>query len=59
VTTERPGLRKAANQIAAGEGADLEDVKMTNTGPIKVVAEVVMSWLGWSQGVASSAALSP
>jgi adenylylsulfate kinase-like enzyme len=48
VTTERrEELREAARQIAAGEGVGVEDVVLANDRPVPVVAEQVMTWLGW------------
>ena len=48
VTTERrEELREAARQIAAGEGAGIEDVVLANDRPVAIVARQVMSWLGW------------
>jgi len=48
VTTERQEeLREAARQIAAGEGAGIEDVALANDRPVGTVARQVMTWLGW------------
>ena len=48
VTTERQEeLREAARQIAAGEGVGVEDVELANDRPVPVVAEQILSWLGW------------
>jgi hypothetical protein len=48
VTTERQEeLREAARQIAVGEGAGIEDVMLANDRPVGIVAQQVMSWLGW------------
>jgi hypothetical protein len=48
VTTERrEELREAARQIAAGEGAGLEDLVLANDRPVAVVAQQIMTWLGW------------
>ena len=48
VTTERrEELREAARQIAAGGGVGLEDVVLANDRPVPVVAEQIMTWLGW------------
>ncbi len=48
VTTERrEELREAARQIAAGGGAGIEDVVLANDRPVAIVAQQVMSWLGW------------
>jgi len=40
-------LREAEAQLAASEGAGLEDVALANDRPIGVVAGEIMSWLGW------------
>jgi len=48
VTTERrDNLREAAASIAADEGAGVEDVVVANDRPVPVVAQEVMTWLGW------------
>ena len=48
VTTERQDdLRVAAASIAAGEGVGVEDVVVDNGRPVPVVAQEVMTWLGW------------
>ncbi len=48
VTTERrQELREAARQIAAGEGVGVEDIVLANDRPVPVVAQQVMTWLGW------------
>ena len=48
VTTERrEELREAARQIAAGEGVGVEDVELANDRPVPVVAEQILTWLGW------------
>jgi hypothetical protein len=48
VTTERrEDLREAARQIAAGEGVGVEDVVLANDRPVPVVAQQIMTWLGW------------
>jgi hypothetical protein len=48
MTTERrEELREAARQIAAGEGAGLEDIVLANDRPVPVVAQQIMAWLGW------------
>jgi hypothetical protein len=48
VTTERrEELRDAARQIAAGEGVGLEDVAVANDRPVPIVAQQIMTWLGW------------
>jgi hypothetical protein len=43
----RDDLRQAAASIAAGEGAGVEDVTVSNDRPIGVVAREVMAFLGW------------
>ena len=43
----RDDLRAAAASIAAAEGAGVEDVVIGNDRPIGVVAQDVMSFLGW------------
>ena len=49
VTTERrEELREAARQIEDGEGVGVEDVVLANDRPVPVVAEHVMTWLGWT-----------
>jgi adenylylsulfate kinase-like enzyme len=48
VTTERrEELREAARQIEAGEGVGLEDVVLANDRPVPIVAQQIMTWLGW------------
>jgi hypothetical protein len=48
VTTERQdNLREAAASIATGEGVGIEDVVVANDRPVPVVAQEVMTWLGW------------
>jgi adenylylsulfate kinase-like enzyme len=48
VTTERQEeLREAARQIAAGAGVGIEDVVLANDRPVGIVAQQVMTWLGW------------
>jgi len=43
----RDDLQQAASSIAAGEGAGIEDVVITNDRPIRVVAEELLAFLGW------------
>ena len=43
----RDDLRAAAASIAAGEGTGVEDVVIGNDRPIGVVAQDVMTFLGW------------
>lgn len=48
VTTERrEELREAGRQIAAGEGVGVEDVVVANDRPIAIVAQQIVTWLGW------------
>jgi adenylylsulfate kinase len=44
----RDDLREAASSIAAGEGVGVEDVTVANDRPVGLVAQEVMTWLGWS-----------
>ncbi len=49
VTTERQEeLLEAARQIAAGEGAGVEDVVLANDRPVGIVAQQILTWLGWA-----------
>ena len=49
VTTERrEELREAARQIAGGEGVGVADVVLPNDRPVPVVAQQIMTWLGWA-----------
>jgi len=49
VTTERQEeLREAAQQIAAGAGVGVEDVALANDRPVGIVAQQIMTWLGWA-----------
>jgi Adenylylsulphate kinase len=43
----RDDLREAAKQIASAEGVDLEDVTIVNDRPVHVVAQEIMTFLGW------------
>ncbi len=43
----RDDLREAAASIAAAEGAGVDDVVIGNDRPIGVVAQDVLSFLGW------------
>jgi hypothetical protein len=48
VTTERrEELREAAKQIAAGEGVGIEDMMLANDRPVAIVAQQIVTWLGW------------
>jgi hypothetical protein len=40
-------LREAAAAIAAEEGVGVEDVVVTNDRPMPLVAQEIMSFLGW------------
>ena len=49
VTTERQeDLQEAARQIAAGQGVGLEDLALANDRPVGIVAQQIMTWLGWA-----------
>jgi hypothetical protein len=53
MTTERQEeALEAGRQIAAGEGVGLEDLVLANDRPVPVVAEQIMTWLGWLHGPA-------
>jgi ABC-type dipeptide/oligopeptide/nickel transport system ATPase component len=43
----RDDLREAAEQIATAEGVGLEDVTLVNDRPVDVVAQQIMTFLGW------------
>jgi len=43
----RDDLREAASSIAAGEGVGVEDVTVVNDQPVGVIAQEIMTWLGW------------
>ena len=43
----RDDLREAALSIAAGEGVGVEDVTVANDQAIPVIAEQIVTWLGW------------
>jgi hypothetical protein len=43
----RDDLRDAAKQIATAEGDGLEDLTVINDRPVGVVAQEIMSFLGW------------
>lgn len=43
----RDDLQEAASSIATGEGVGVEDTTVVNDRPIGVIADEVMSWLGW------------
>ena len=48
MTTERQEeALEAGRQIAAGEGVGVEDMVLANDRPVPVVAQQVMTWLGW------------
>ena len=44
----RDDLREAAASIATAEGAGFEDITISNDRPVAVVAQEVMTFLGWS-----------
>ena len=43
----RDDLREAAEQIATAEGVGLEHVTIVNDHPVHVVAQEIMTFLGW------------
>ncbi len=43
----RNDLREAASSIATGEGVGVEDVTVVNDQPIALVADEILTWLGW------------
>ena len=43
----RDDLREAAEQIATAEGVGPEDVTIVNDRPVHVVAQEIMTFLGW------------
>jgi hypothetical protein len=43
----RDDLREAAEQIATAEGVGLEDVTIVNDRPVDVVAQQIVTFLGW------------
>jgi adenylylsulfate kinase len=45
----RDDLREAASSIAAGEGVGVEDVTVVNDGPVDLIAQEIITWLGWQQ----------
>lgn len=46
-TGRRDDLRVAGEWIATDRGAGIEDVTVSNQGPIRQVAAEVLDWLGW------------
>jgi hypothetical protein len=46
-TGRRDDLRRASDQIAASEGEGIEDLSLSNDGPIRQVALEILDWLGW------------
>jgi hypothetical protein len=40
-------MREAASSIAAGAGVGVEDVTVVNDRPVSLIAQEVMTWLGW------------
>jgi adenylylsulfate kinase-like enzyme len=47
----RDDLREAAASIATAEGAGCEDITISNDRPIAVVAQELMTFLGWLRAV--------
>jgi hypothetical protein len=43
----RDDLRDAAESIAASEGVGIEDLAIENDEPVQVIAQAVITWLGW------------
>lgn len=43
----RDDLREAAKQIGTAEGVGLEDVTIVNDRPVHIVAQEIMTFLGW------------
>ena len=43
----RDDLREAATQIATAEGAGLADLTIVNDRPVAVVAQEILTFLGW------------
>jgi hypothetical protein len=43
----RDDMREAASSIAAGAGVGVEDVTVVNDRPVSLIAQEVMTWLGW------------
>lgn len=43
----RDDLREAAEQVATAEGVGLEDMTIVNDRPVDVVAQEIMTFLGW------------
>ena len=43
----RDDLREAATQIATAEDAGLADLAIVNDRPVGVVAQEIMTFLGW------------
>jgi len=51
VTTARADdLRDAAAWVAAGEGSGFEDRTVANDRPLRVVADEIVSFMGWGEG---------
>jgi tRNA uridine 5-carbamoylmethylation protein Kti12 len=46
-TCRQDDLLEAAQWIAASSGVGLEDLTITNDGPVRQVASKVVEWLGW------------
>jgi hypothetical protein len=43
----RDDLAAAAASLASGEGVGVEDLVLGNDRPVQVVAQEIMTWLGW------------
>ena len=44
----RDDQREAASSIASGEGVGVEDATVLNDRPVGLVAQEIMTWLGWA-----------
>ena len=47
-TGRQDDLRRAAAAVAASEGVGIEDLTVSNDGPIRRVAIEIVEWLGWN-----------
>jgi adenylylsulfate kinase len=43
----RDDLREAVSSITAGDGIGVEDMTVVNDQPVAIVAQEIMTWLGW------------
>jgi hypothetical protein len=43
----RDDLAEAAASLASGDGVGVEDLVLGNDRPVQVVAQEIMTWLGW------------